>query len=58
MIRSIIHAVICCMMSTEVWGRAGNLKLTKRLFDDIRFIQPEAWVDWQYMEENNDQYER
>jgi len=37
-------------------GISGNLSLTQKLFDDIRYIQPEAWVDWQYMEENGDQW--
>ena len=37
-------------------GIAGNLSLTQRLFDDMRYIQPEAWIDWQYMEEANDQW--
>ncbi len=37
-------------------GIAGNLSLAQKLMDDIRYIRPEAWVDWQYMEENNDQW--
>jgi O-glycosyl hydrolase len=37
-------------------GIGGNLNLAKKLIDDMRYIQPEAWVDWQYMEENNDQW--
>ena len=37
-------------------GIGGNLKLAQRLFDDIRNLQPEAWLDWQYMEENSDQW--
>lgn len=37
-------------------GIAGNLAMTQRLFDDMRYIQPEAWIDWQYMEEANDQW--
>lgn len=37
-------------------GIGGNLSLTQKLFDDMRYIQPEAWIDWQYMEENNDQW--
>ena len=32
------------------------MKLTQRLFDDIRIMQPEAWLDWQYMEEWGDQW--
>ena len=30
--------------------------MAQRLFDDMRYIQPEAWIDWQYMEEANDQW--
>jgi len=30
--------------------------LVQKLMDDIRYIRPEAWVDWQYMEEGNDQW--
>ncbi len=37
-------------------GISGNLKLAQKLIDDIRFIKPEAWIDWQYVEENNDQW--
>lgn len=37
-------------------GIGGNLALAQRLFDDMRYIQPEAWIDWQYMEEANDQW--
>ncbi len=37
-------------------GIGGNLSMVQKLMDDIRYIQPEAWVDWQYMEENNDQW--
>ena len=46
------------MSETGAGGRgiAGNLSLMQRLFDDMRYIQPEAWIDWQYMEETNDQW--
>ncbi|MBQ2003069.1 MAG: hypothetical protein II240_07225, partial [Bacteroidaceae bacterium] len=37
-------------------GIGGNLSLAKKLVDDMRYIQPEAWIDWQYMEEDNDQW--
>ena len=37
-------------------GIGGNLSMTQRLFDDMRYIQPDAWIDWQYMEEANDQW--
>ena len=46
------------MSETGAGGRgiAGNLSLAQRLIDDMRYIQPEAWIDWQYMEEANDQW--
>ena len=37
-------------------GIGGNLNLTQKLFDDMRYLQPETWIDWQYMEEANDQW--
>ena len=37
-------------------GIGGNLAMAQRLIDDMRYIQPEAWIDWQYMEEANDQW--
>lgn len=37
-------------------GIGGNLSMAQRMFDDIRFMHPSAWVDWQYVEENNDQW--
>lgn len=37
-------------------GIGGNLSMAQRMFDDIRYMHPAAWVDWQYVEENNDQW--
>ena len=37
-------------------GIGGNLSLMQRAIDDIRYIMPEAWIDWQYVEENGDQW--
>lgn len=37
-------------------GIAGNLGLAQKLMDDIRYIRPEAWLDWQYVEEYNNQW--
>lgn len=37
-------------------GIGGNLSLTQKLFDDMRYLQPETWIDWQYVEEANDQW--
>lgn len=33
---------------------ATNLGLTQKLFDDMRYMKPQAWLDWQLMEESND----
>lgn len=38
------------------FGIRGNLKLAQRLINDMRLLQPQAWIDWQYMEEDNDQW--
>jgi O-glycosyl hydrolase len=32
----------------------SNLGLAQKLFDDMRYMKPIAWLDWQLMEENND----
>lgn len=37
-------------------GLAGNLRMAQRLIDDVRHLKPEAWLDWQYMEEHGDQW--
>ena len=37
-------------------GIGGNLALAQKLFDDMRYLQPVAWIDWQVMEEWNDQW--
>ncbi|MGN1256270.1 MAG: glycoside hydrolase [Bacteroidaceae bacterium] len=37
-------------------GLDGNLGMAERLIQDIRLMRPAAWVDWQYMEDNNDQW--
>ncbi len=49
---------MCWMSETGSGGSglAGNLSMAKRLFDDVRYICPDAWIDWQYMEEANDQW--
>ena len=46
------------MSETGSGGRGieGNLKLAQRLLDDVRYLKPEAWFDWQYMEEWGDQW--
>ena len=31
-----------------------NLFLAQKLFDDMRYMKPQAWLDWQLMEERND----
>ena len=37
-------------------GLAGNLALARKLMDDIRYMMPEYWADWQYVEEGTDQW--
>lgn len=37
-------------------GIQGNLNMALRLIRDMRYIEPIAWCDWQYMEEANDQW--
>jgi O-glycosyl hydrolase len=37
-------------------GIKGNLELAHKLIQDIRFLQPDVWCDWQYMEEYGDQW--
>lgn len=37
-------------------GIHGNLMMAQRLIDDIRTLRPAAWLDWQYVEEGNDQW--
>jgi O-glycosyl hydrolase len=38
--------------STTSFG--SNLGLAQKLFDDMRYMKPQAWLDWQLMEESND----
>lgn len=37
-------------------GILGNLNLAQKLMDDIRYMAPDAWIDWQYVEEYGDQW--
>jgi len=37
-------------------GLHGNLMMAQRIINDIRILQPNAWVDWQYVEEFGDQW--
>lgn len=37
-------------------GISGNLNLAQKLMNDIHYLRPETWVDWQYIEEGNDQW--
>ena len=34
----------------------SNLLLTQKLFDDLRHMRPQAWLDWQIMEEWNNEW--
>ena len=38
--------------STTNFG--SNLGLAQKLFDDMRHMKPQAWLDWQLMEESNE----
>ncbi|MGN0233056.1 MAG: glycoside hydrolase [Bacteroidaceae bacterium] len=37
-------------------GIGGNLAMAQRLMDDMRYLAPQAWCDWQYVEEGSDQW--
>lgn len=37
-------------------GLESNLMLTQKLFDDMRHMRPQAWLDWQIMEEWNNEW--
>ncbi|MGL5619067.1 MAG: glycoside hydrolase family 30 protein [Tannerellaceae bacterium] len=37
-------------------GLQSNLLLTQKLFDDMKIMQPQAWLDWQMMEEHNNEW--
>lgn len=37
-------------------GLDGNLALAEKLIHDMRLMRPSAWLDWQYMEDSNDQW--
>ncbi len=37
-------------------GLESNLLLTQKLFDDMRHMRPQAWLDWQIMEEWNNEW--
>ena len=34
----------------------SNLLLAQKMFDDLRIMRPQAWLDWQLMEENNGEW--
>jgi O-glycosyl hydrolase len=37
-------------------GLGGNLAMAQRMFDDLNIMHPQAWIDWQFVEEGNDQW--
>ena len=37
-------------------GIRGNLSVAQKQFDDLRYMAPVVWTDWQYVEEGNDQW--
>lgn len=34
----------------------SNLGLTQKMFNDLRIMRPQAWLDWQIMEEGNNEW--
>ncbi len=36
-------------------GISGNLNMAQKLINDVRYLTPNAWIDWQYLE-GNDQW--
>ena len=38
---------------SESHGFESNLMLLQKMFDDLRIMRPEAWLDWQMVEEHN-----
>ncbi|MCD8306347.1 MAG: glycoside hydrolase [Prevotella sp.] len=56
---------LCEELNVRLWqsetglagkGIAGNLALAQRLVDDIRYLRPAVWCDWQYVETTGDQW--
>lgn len=41
---------------SEGQGLTSNLLLAQKLFDDMRIMRPQAWLDWQLMEETNNEW--
>lgn len=37
---------------SESGGHLGSLELAQRLFNDVRYLESTAWIDWQYIEED------
>ena len=55
---------LCAAKGMRLWmsetgsggsGISGNLNMAQKLINDVRYLTPNAWVDWQYME-GNDQW--
>ncbi len=38
----------------RAFGLKNNLLLARKMFNDLNLMQPQAWLDWQLMEESND----
>ncbi len=59
-LRSLIHETEIPFWMSETGaggtGLNGNLNMAQRMFDDLNYLMPQAWVDWQFVEENNDQW--
>ncbi len=37
-------------------GISGNFNMAQRMFNDLNIMQPQAWIDWQFVEEGTDQW--
>lgn len=37
-------------------GLGGNLAMAQRLMDDMRYLMPDGWCDWQWVEPGSDQW--
>ncbi len=56
---------LCDSLGIRMWqsetgvfgeGLAGNFAVAQLLVDDIRYLRPPVWCDWQYVKTNNSQW--
>ncbi|MFA6884297.1 MAG: glycoside hydrolase [Paludibacteraceae bacterium] len=59
-LRDLVHEIGLPFWMSETGaggsGIAGNLSLAQRMFDDLNYLMPQAWIDWQFVEDGNDQW--